>query len=97
MFLPRGLIFGTFGAFLVGLRSLILDADFHAFLQRFLRPSGFAISNQLPTDLKQQISIPAFPIGQQGQIFTVLDDLFQRLNGLLKQLSVFFATFQRPK
>ena len=56
LFLPRGLILGPFGAFLVGLRSLVLDADLHAFLQRLLRPSGFAIADQFPTDLEQQIN-----------------------------------------
>ena len=96
MFLPGGLILGSLEAFVVRLRAFVLDPDFQPFLQRLGRPSRLARADQLMTDFKQQISIAPFAIGQQRQILTVLDDLFQRLDRLLKQLSILFTTLQRP-
>ena len=90
MLVPGRLILGTLGSFLVGLRALVLDPHFHPFLQRLLRTARFAITDQFPTELKQQVAIAPFPIGQQGQIRTVLDDLFQRLDGFLEEFSAWF-------
>ena len=96
VFLLGGLVFGAFGASLMGLGAFVLDAHFDALFQRGRGTSHLPSSDHLLTDSEQVVPIPTFSIRQQCQGLRLLDDLDQCLDRLLKERLRSFATSQFP-
>jgi len=78
----RGLIFWTFGTSLLPLRPCVLAPHFDTFASRLLGPPPLARPQGFTAQLKQEISIPSLPLGQERQSARVLEDLAQETHGV---------------
>ena len=97
VFWIRRLIFWPFGTALMPLRPFVLESHFDAFAERLLGPPPLARPQGFTAQLKQETPIAPLPIGQQGQITRLLDDLTQEPHGFFKHLAVFATTVHLPQ
>ena len=97
VFWAGGFIFWTLPTGFVRLGSLVLDPDLHTLRERLAGASSFAGLDQFMTNLKQNASIPALPIGDQGNIPRSGNEVTQCSEGFPEQLSIFPPTLELPK
>ena len=85
MLLVGSLILGTFGAFLMGLCSLVLDPHFDAFPQGLPGTSGLSRADHVLADGEKAVAVSPLSVGQQGQVVGLLHHLGQEGNCLGKE------------
>jgi hypothetical protein len=97
MFLPGGLICGTFTPLLAGLTPFVLHTGLDALFQRLGRSTGLPRADQFRTDVKEEVAIPPLPIRDETHVPGLFNHLTEGLDRLLKQALFAFSTVQFPQ
>lgn len=92
-----GLIPGSFATSFSGLGTLVPDPHLCPFSEGLTRTSFPACMENFMTNFKQEVTVPAFPIRNQGEVPGSVNESPRRPESFSEQIPIFPAAFRFPE